>query len=110
MGKQIITWFRRGYPFHRVAFWLSFVLSVVFLGFGLVSPPPGIIDGSVLGGVGILFAFAALGAAIKAVEDGKDVSIHKGNTDVTIGDINPSCCHQPDYPDYGSDEETTDQG
>ena len=53
---------------------------------GFICPPLAEISSSVLIGVGEIFAFGALSAAIKAIEDGKEVEIHHKDTDITIGD------------------------
>lgn len=50
-------------------------------------PPTGVIDGSVLAAVGEIFAFAALGTAIKAIDKGVDARVQHNNTTLTIGDI-----------------------
>ena len=86
MARQIWRWFRLGLPFHRVAFWLSFIVSIVLIVAGFICPPLAEISSSVLIGVGEIFAFGALSAAIKAIEDGKEVEIHHKDTDITIGD------------------------
>lgn len=86
MARQIWQWFRLGLPFHRVAFWLSFIVSIVLIVAGFICPPLAEISSSVLIGVGEIFAFGALSAAIKAIEDGKEVEIHHKETDITIGD------------------------
>ena len=46
----------------------------------------GVIDGSVLKAGGILLGFAALGVAGQNLANGKDVTFHHDNTEVTIGD------------------------
>lgn len=48
----------------------------------------GVIDGSVLAAVGEIFAFAALGTVIKAIDNGVDAQVQHNNTTLTIGDIN----------------------
>ena len=53
---------------------------------GFICPPLAEISSSVLIGVGEIFAFGALSAAIKAIEDGKEVEIRHKETDITIGD------------------------
>lgn len=50
-------------------------------------PPTGVIDGSVLAATGEIFAFAALGTVIKAIDKGVDARVQHRNTSVTIGDI-----------------------
>lgn len=57
----------------------------LFVG-GFFCPPMGVIDGSVLTATGILFGFAALAVAGQNLANGKDVTFHNGNTDLTIGD------------------------
>lgn len=63
---------------------LAFAL-MMFIG-GFFCPPMGVIDGSVLKAGGILLAFAALGVAGQNLANGKDVTFHHGDTEVTIGD------------------------
>jgi hypothetical protein len=48
----------------------------------------GVIDGSVLAAVGEIFAFAALGTVVKAIDKGVDAQVQHNNTTLTIGDIN----------------------
>lgn len=86
MARQIWQWFRLGLPFHRVAFWLSFIVSIVLIVAGFICSPIAEISSSVLIGVGEIFAFGALSAAIKAIEDGKEVEVKKDKFSVTIGD------------------------
>ena len=93
MARQIWQWFRLGLPFHRVAFWLSFIVSIVLIVAGFICPPLAEISSSVLIGVGEIFAFGALSAAIKAIEDGKEVEIRHKETDITIGDAGENFHH-----------------
>lgn len=93
MARQIWQWFRLGLPFHRVAFWVSFIVSIVLIVAGFICPPLAEISSSVLIGVGEIFAFGALSAAIKAIEDGKEVEIRHKETDITIGDAGENFHH-----------------
>lgn len=93
MARQIWQWFRLGLPFHRVAFWVSFIVSIVLIVAGFICPPLAEISSSVLIGVGEIFAFGALSAAIKAIEDGKEVEIRHKGTDITIGDAGENFHH-----------------
>lgn len=86
MCKNIWKWFNMGLPFHRVAFWISFIVSIVLIVSGFICPPVAEVASSVLIACGELFGFAALGAAIKAIEDGKEVEIKKNDIKVTVGD------------------------
>lgn len=70
--------------------WFIF-FSLVAIGLIIGSffvPPMGVIDGSVLAAVGEIFAFAALGTVIKAIDKGVDAQVQHNNTTLTIGDIN----------------------
>ena len=69
--------------------WFVF-FSIVAVGLIITSffvPPTGVIDGSVLAATGEIFAFAALGTVIKAIDKGIDAQVQHNNTTVTIGDI-----------------------
>ena len=63
---------------------LAFAL-LMFIG-GFFCPPMGVIDGSVLKAGGILLGFATLAVAGQNLANGKDVTFHHGDTEVTIGD------------------------
>lgn len=97
MAKQIWQWFRLGLPFHRVAFWLSFIVSIVLIVAGFICPPLAEISSSILIGVGEMFAFGALSAAIKAIEDGKEVEVKKNDLTVTIGDAGENFHHNNNH-------------
>lgn len=64
-------------------------IAIVLIIASWLVPPMGAIDGSVLAAVGEIFAFAALGTVIKAIDKGLDAKVTHGNTSVTIGDIEP---------------------
>ena len=93
-----------GLPFHRVAFWISFIVSIVLIVAGFIAPPLAEISGSVLTACGILFGFAALGAAIKAIEDGKEVEIKKNDIQVTVGDAGERFDNKNTFGDGGQEE------
>ena len=63
-------------------------ISVLLLIVSFVVPPMGVIDPSVLKGVGELFGFAALLEVphCMLISNGKKVSIKKGDTEVTVND------------------------
>lgn len=86
MARKLINWFNLGLPFHRVAFWVSFIVSIALIMAGFIAPPLAEISGSVLTACGILFGFGALSAAIKAIEDGKEVEIKSKDVKITMGD------------------------
>ena len=60
---------------------------------GFICPPLAEVASSVLIACGILFGFAALGAAIKAIEDGKEVEIKSKDVKVTVGDAGENFHH-----------------
>jgi hypothetical protein len=70
--------------------WFIFfsLVSVALIIASFLVPPTGVIDGSVLGAVGEIFAFAALGTVIKAIDKGVDAKVQHNNTSLTIGDLN----------------------
>lgn len=82
-----------GLPFHRVAFWISFIISIALIVAGFICPPLAEVASSILIACGILFGFAALGAAIKAIEDGKEVEIKSKDIKVTVGDAGENFHH-----------------
>lgn len=86
MVRNILKWFNLGLPFHKAVFWISFILSIVLIVAGFIVPPLGAIDSSVLISIGEIFSFAALSAAIKAIEDGKEVEVKSKDIKVTVGD------------------------
>lgn len=75
-------------PFHKWVFLACLVVAIGLIVASFFIPPAGVIDGSVLAGVGELFAFAALGEVGAAIEKGKTAKISKGNTTLAIGDNN----------------------
>lgn len=54
--------------------------------FSAITPPPAIIDGSILTAVAELLGFAALGIVGKNLALGKEVTFTHGETEVKIGE------------------------
>ena len=80
------------------------LFSLVAIGLIIASfivPPLGVIDPSVLAGVGEVFAFAALGTVLKAIDKGIDAQVQHNNTTITVGDITK----QEDANDESGNEE-----
>lgn len=73
---------------HNVWFIFFSLVSVALIITSFFIPPTGIIDGSVLAATGEMFAFAALGTVIKAIDKGMDARVQHRDTSVTIGDFN----------------------
>lgn len=76
-------------------FWILSGFAVALLTAGFLAPPLGIIDNSVLKAVGEVFAFAALGTVIMAIEKGLPASVRHNNTSFTVGDEKR---HREDHP------------
>jgi hypothetical protein len=49
-----------------------------------IVPPTGVISPSVLTGVGEVFGFAALGVVIIAIEKGSDITLNRGDINLTL--------------------------
>ena len=62
-------------------------ISIALLIAGFIVPPQGVIDGSVLEGVGLLFLFASLRTIDKAIDKGVGAKIEHGDVSVTVGDL-----------------------
>lgn len=87
----------------NIPFWVCLGFSIALLVAGFIVPPTGEINGSVLKGVGVLFAYAALYTAWLAVKRGVDAKVQHGNTSLTIGDIDGA-----PMPQLGAGCEETD--
>lgn len=74
---------------NNIPFWICLIVSIVLIIGGAVTPPPFIIDSSIFIAVGFLFAFAALGVVIKALDRGADTIVKKGDLEIKI--------ENPDY-------------
>ena len=83
MGKLLKNAVHNNY-----AFWVCLFVSIVLLITSFFVPPLAVIDGSILAATGELFAFAALGSIITAINKGMDARITHRDTSLTIGDLN----------------------
>lgn len=63
---------------------ICLAVSIALLVGGFFVPPQGVIDGSVLKGVGWLFAFSALAVGAHAIRLGYDLKVTKGDTTIHI--------------------------
>lgn len=73
---------------HNLPFHIFSLCAIILIAASFVVPPLGVIDGSVLAAVGEIFAFAALGAVYKAIDNGTDAKITKGDVSITINNDN----------------------
>lgn len=71
---------------HNYGFWVCLIFSIVLLLGGAITPPRFVIDKSIFFGVAELFAYGALGAVYKALDNGKKATIKKGDVELTVGD------------------------
>lgn len=74
-----------GFIFARKAFWAAAIMAVICFFTGYFSPPIGEVPEWVLPLIGWIFAFAALGSALGAIEAGLSASFKKGDVEITIG-------------------------
>lgn len=77
MGKLLST-------INKTSFWICLTFAIIFGIAGFLVPPMGVIDGSVLMFIGVLFLFATLGTVIVSIEKGSDVTVKKGDFEVTV--------------------------
>ncbi|MCQ2318773.1 MAG: hypothetical protein MJZ90_07645 [Bacteroidales bacterium] len=68
----------------RVPFWLCLVVSIGMEVAGLIMPPAGVIDSSVLKGVGLLLAFPTLWCVYLAIDKGIDAKMTVGKTSIEL--------------------------
>lgn len=76
--------FARFNKFDMVVFWVCLLTSITLLVVSFLLPPTGQIDNSVIGAVGEMFGFASLAVVIKALGRGTDVTLHKGDIDISL--------------------------
>lgn len=71
---------------HTVTFAVCLGVSIGLIVGGFFVPPMGVIDGSVLTGVGELFGFAVLAQLPFVVRSRKAMTIKHGNMSVSVGE------------------------
>ena len=76
--------FWKNYLETNVFFWVFSIICVIMMIAGFILPPMGQIDNSVLVGVGEIDGIIALGAVIKAIDRGVDVTAQHNNTSISI--------------------------
>ena len=72
-------------------FHITLILSILLLVGGFLSPPMGVIDGSVLSAVGLLLAFASLSQLpllAEAIRNGKSFQLTKGAITAEVSSSN----------------------
>lgn len=82
-------WFKRYFSeVNKTSFWTCLIISIALIVGAFFVPPMSVIDASVIAATGELFAFAALGTVITGIEKGKNISVSKGDTIVSLQDNN----------------------
>ena len=71
---------------NRIEFWICLLTSIGLLVGGFFVPPTGIIDGSVLQGVGLLLGFATLAQLPVVLSSAKSVKLKHGDTSLETTD------------------------
>ncbi|MBQ0153224.1 MAG: hypothetical protein KBS70_08235 [Bacteroidales bacterium] len=87
MGKLIKE--LAGLAFARHSVRIAWIISVVLLAVGYLTPPLGDMPEWVIPAIGWAFAFASLAAAVGGLESGLAVRLSKGDAELQIGkDVN----------------------
>lgn len=73
--------------FHNLWFFIFSGIAIAMLIAAFLCPPLAVIDASVLYATAEIFAFAALGTVIKAIDKGIDAKLKHGNTSLQVGNI-----------------------
>ena len=76
--------FWKNYLENNVFFWVFSLAGLVLIAASFILPPMGSIDNSVLAAAGELDGVIALGAVLKAIDKGVDVTAQHNNTSITI--------------------------
>lgn len=70
----------------KVIFFICLFFSILLAVGGFLTPPTGVIDGSVLTAMGILFGFAALAVGAQALYNGRSLRVEKDDITITVGE------------------------
>ena len=76
--------FYKNYLKSNLFFWLFSGIGLLLIIIAFFIPPAAYIDSSVLIAVGEINGFIALGAVIKAIDNGGSATFHHNNTELTI--------------------------
>lgn len=69
---------------NRIEFWICLITSIGLLVGGFFVPPTGVIDGSVLQGVGLLLGFGTLAQLPVVLSSAKSAKITHGDTSIEV--------------------------
>lgn len=73
---------------NRKVFYICLIASIALMVGGFFCPPLGIIDGSVLTGVGCLLGFATLNVVMMGIGSGTDIHVEKGDLHIDVDNKN----------------------
>ena len=76
--------FYKNYLKDNTFFWVFSIIGLLLIIIAFFIPPAAYIDSSVLIAVGEINGFAALGAVIRAIDNGGSATFHHNNTELTI--------------------------
>ena len=74
----------KDYLLNNLWFKILSSISIILIIISFFLPPQGVIDPSVMAATGEIFAFAALGAVLKAMDKGNTINLKHGETEITI--------------------------
>ena len=76
--------FYKNYLENNTFFWIFSIIGLLLIIIAFFIPPAAYIDSSILIAVGEINGFIALGAVIKAIDNGGSATFQHNNTSVTI--------------------------
>lgn len=76
--------FYKNYLQSNLFFWLFSIAGLLLIIASFLLPPMGVVDNSILAAVGELDGVIALGAVLKAIDRGVDVTAQHNNTSISI--------------------------
>lgn len=91
--------------------WIFSLSAVGLFAASFIVPPTGVIDGSVLKAVALLFAFGALAEAREAIREGLGVKLTHGSTTIEVHDLDgPAPHHGQEHQQHNDDDYGEDNG
>lgn len=94
-----------------VLLWIFSLSAVGLFVASFCVPPTGVIDGSVLKAVALLFAFGALAEAREAIREGLGVKLTHGSTTIEVHDLDgPAPHHGQEHQQHNDDNYGEDNG
>lgn len=73
---------------HKIVILALTAISTLLIIIGMIIPPIGVVDGSILVGIGELFAFGLLWEIPEYLKAKKDIKVTKGDTTIEINNDN----------------------